>query len=186
MNKVGELIQETIEAVESGALDAAWAIASGAAAESLRKAAETADLTNGDYQNFVKRHWRLLAFMGLPRALPLPLAVEFGLSRVVHGFNLKTAEETVTHLVRQSAAGGRTPAQFKFHHGSQFETRGQQILVPASLIGGLVGVVIFQPVNRDQRVPDKYWINVSDFKMFVSEFWGRIDLAERIVDFYTN
>lgn len=186
MNEVGELIQETIEAVEVGALETAFAKASAAVTATLVKSKESEDLVSGDYQNFVKRHWQLLAFIGLPRALPLPLAVEFGLSRIVHGFNLKTAEEMVSHLVRQAAASGRTPAQFRFYHGNVIEMRGDQIFVPVALISALVSVVIFQPVNRDQSVPDKYWLNVSDFKMFISEFWGRIDLAERIMNFYAN
>jgi hypothetical protein len=29
-----------------------------------------------------------------------------------------------------------------------------------------------------------YWISISDFKMFISELFGRQDLAERIMKFY--
>ena len=186
MKKVGESVQETIEAMESGALDAAFAATCQAIETTLKKSLETEDLTNGDYQNFIKQNWRLIAFMGLPRALPMPMNVEFGLSRLVHGFNLKGAEETVFHIVRQTAALGRLPAQFKFHHGAAFEITGDKILVTAVLIGGLVGIVILNPANKGESVPDKYWINISDFKMFISELWGRIDLGERIVDFYTS
>lgn len=186
MNEVGELIQKTFEEYECGATEQACAAACAAIAVTLQKSLETENLTSGDYQNFIKQNWQLLTFMGLPRALPLPLAVEFGLSRLFHGFNLKTAEEAILHLVRQSVASGRTPVQFKFYRGGEFAIQGQQILVPITLISGLVAVVILQSVNRDQSVPDKYWINISDFKMFVSEFWGRIDLAERIMRFYAE
>jgi hypothetical protein len=186
MKKVGESVQETIEAMESGALDAAFAATCNAIETTLKKSLETEDLTSGDYQNFVKQNWRLLVFMGLPQALPMPLDVEFGLSRLVHGFNLKGAEETVFHLVRQTATMGRIPAQFKFHHGGAFEIKNDKIFVPAVLIGGLIGIVIFHPTNKNESVPDKYWLNISDFKMFISELWGRKDLAERIVDFYNG
>ena len=186
MKQVGELVRESIEAMENGATETAFALICAAVEATLKKSLKTDDLTNGDYQNFIKQQWRLLSFMGLPRALPLPLDVHFGLKRMVHGFNLIGAEELVLHLVRQTAAAGRLPAQFKFHSGATFELRGNQIFIPASLIGGLVGIVIFQPANLGETVPDKYWINVSDFKMFVSEFWGRIDLAERIMDFYLH
>lgn len=184
MKTVGELIQETIEQMETGATESAFASACAAIEATLKKTLEAEELNGADYQRFIKQHWRLISFMGLPRALPMPLDVDFRLKQIVHGFNLSGAEETVLHLVRQTAQMGSTPAQFKFHAGGAFEIRGQQIFVPASLIGGLVGVVIFQPANLGETVPDKYWINVSDFKMFVSEFWGRIDLAERIMNFY--
>ena len=186
MNQVGELIQETIEAMECGATEAAFASACAAIDATLKKSLETSALSSGDYQKFIKQHWQLLAFMGLPRALPLPMNVDFRLKTMIHGFHINGAEELILHLVRQTAAMGRTPAQFKFHMGHAFEIRGNQIFVPVTLIGGLVGIVIFQPANKNQTVPEKYWINVSDFKMFVSEFWGRIDLAERIMNFYLN
>lgn len=184
MKQVGELIQEAIEAMECGATDAGFALACAATEETLKKTLDTNALSSGDYQKFIKQHWQLLSFMGLPRALPMALDIDFKLKTIVHGFSLNGAEELITHLVRQTAVMGRTPAQFKFHSGSTFEIRGNQIFVPVSFIGGLVGVVIFQPANKGETVPDKYWINVSDFKMFVSEFWGRIDLAERIMNFY--
>lgn len=184
MNQVGELIQESIEAMEIGASEKAFAAACAALKTTLKKSLGTEDLNNGDYFNFVKRHWRLLAFMGLPRALPIPLEVDYKLKGILHGFNISGAEELALHLVRQTAMMGRTPPQFKFHSGARFEISGNQVLVPATLIGGVVGLVILQPANRGETVPDKFWINISDFKMFVSEFWGRIDLAERIADFY--
>ncbi len=37
---------------------------------------------------------------------------------------------------------------------------------------------------KDEIISDNYWFNISSFKMFVSEFWGRIGLAERIVKFH--
>lgn len=186
MNQVGELMREAIEAMENGATEAAFAATCAAVAETLKKSLGTEDLSGGDYQKFIKQHWRLLCFMGLPHALPMPLAVEFNLTKLVHGFTLRGAEDLILHVVRQTALTGKLPPQFKFHSGSTFEVGSNQILVPASLVGGLVGIVIFQPANKGESVPDKYWLNISDFKMFISEFWGRIDLAERVMSFYLN
>jgi hypothetical protein len=186
MKQVGELVQETIEAMECGATDKAFALACAAVEETLKKTLAADALSSGDYQKFIKQHWRLLSFTGLPRAMPMPMDVDFKLKTIVHGFQINGAEELILHLVRQTAVMGKLPAQFKFHTGGAFEIRANQIFVPVSLISGLVGIVIFQPANKGETVPDKYWINVSDFKMFISEFWGRIDLAERIVNFYLD
>ena len=186
MKQVGELIEQSIEAMERGVFETACASACAALKITLKKSLKTDDLNNGDYHNFIKQHWRLLAFMSLPQALPLPLDVDYKLKLIVHGFNISGAEELVLHLARQTAIMGRTPAQFKFHSGAGFEIRNNQIYVPATLIYGLVNIVIFQPVNKGESVPEKFWINISDFKMFISEFWGRIDLAERIMSFYLS
>lgn len=186
MKKVGEAVRETIEAMEAGAMEAAFAAACAAIETTLEKSLATEDLTGGDYQNFVKENWRLISFMGLPQALPLPPNIEFALTRLVHGFNLRTAEELIIHLIQQTAKMQRTPVQFKFHYGAAFELKTEKIHVPASLISGLVGIVIFHPANAGESVPDKYWLNISDFKMFISELWGRMDLAIRIMDFYQN
>lgn len=184
MKQVGELVQETIEEVECGATESAFALTCAAVEETLKKTLETDALSGGDYQKFIRQHWQLLAFMGLPSALPMPLDVDFKLKTICHGFHINGAEELVLHLVRQTAAMKRLPHQFKFDSGNFFAVRGQQIVIPATLIGALIGIVIFQPANKNEKVPDKYWINISDFKMFISEFWGRIDLAERIMNFY--
>lgn len=186
MKRVGELIERIIEAMDDGATDRAFALTCEAVAATLLKSLETDALSGGDYQKFIKQHWQLLSFTGLPAALPLPLAVDYKVKAVCHGFRISGAEELVTYLVRQTAQMGKLPAQFVFHQSAQFDVRGNQILVPIGLIAGLVGIVIFQPANKDETVSEKYWINVADFKMFISEFWGRIDLAERIRLFYQN
>jgi len=186
MKQVGELMREAIEALENGATDTAFAATCAAVVETLKKSLETEDLSGTDYQKFIKQHWRLLCFMGLPNALPMPPVVEFNLTKLVHGFTLRSAEDLILHIVRQTALMGKLPPQFKFHPGSAFEVGNNQILVPAAFVGGLVGIVIFQPVNKNETVPDKYWLNISDFKMFISEFWGRIDLAERVMSFYLD
>ncbi len=186
MKKVGELMQESIEAMENGATDAAFASVCAAVTETLKKSLAAEDLNGTDYQNFVKANWRLLCFMGLPNALPMPLDVEFNLTKIFHGFTLRNVEEMILHLIRQTALMGRVPPQFRFHAGNRFIVGGNQILIPNALVGGLVGIVIFQPANLGEIVPDNYWLNISDFKMFVSELWGRIDLAERVMRFYLD
>ena len=45
----------------------------------------------------------------------------------------------------------------------------------------MLAAVITSPLNKAEAVPDSYWIAVGTFKMFVSEWWGRIDLAKRVV-----
>jgi len=124
--------------------------------------------------------------MGMPRALPLAMSVPFGLKRIYPAFNVHHgAEEIVLLVVREALKTGGLPRQFAFNSTGKFEVKNDRLLLlPPGLVNGLLGGVIFHPANRDETIGEKYWMNISDFKMFISELWGRRDLAERIMKFY--
>jgi hypothetical protein len=180
MKTVGELVQEAIDFMNSGLYEAAFAPTCAAIGETAKKVFETEN-----HQRFVKENWQLISFMGLPRALPLPLNIPFALKRIVPAFNSHHgAKEIIFFIIQQTLATGKIPPQFVFASTDVFEIRRNKLLIPISLLGGLLGVVIVQPVNKDEIIDEKYWMNIADFKMFISELWGRIDLAERIMKFY--
>ncbi len=184
---VGQNVQEAIDYCKRGLLEKAFVAACSALSETIINSTGKSELSDNDLKVFVKSNWHLIAFMGLPRALPLPMSLAFELKRVVPQFNVHHgAEEIIVLIIRQTLAAARLPAEFAFGSDGSFEVKNNKLLLPNSLIGGLLGVIIVQPVNKNETIPDQYWINISDFKMFVSEFWGRIDLAERIVDFYAS
>jgi hypothetical protein len=111
--------------------------------------------------------------------------VPFGLKRIYPAFNVHHgAEEIVLLLLRETLKTGGMPRQFAFNASGKFEVKNDRLLLPPGLVNGLLGSVIFHPVNKDETIGEKYWMNISDFKMFVTELWGRQDLAERIMKFY--
>lgn len=184
MNKdlktTGELVREAIDLLNGGAFEAAFTPLCAAIGETAKKTFGQEDL-----QKFIKENWQLISFMGLPRALPLPLNVPFGVKRIVPTFNSHHgAKEIILYAVRQTLAIGRMPAGFGFNTSDTFEIRYNKLFLPRSLPTGLLGVVIVQPVNKNETIPEQYWMNIADFKMFISELWGRIDLAQRIMKFY--
>ena len=121
----------------------------------------------------------------MPRALPLPLKIPFALKRIVPFFNVHHgAEEIVLLVLSQTLKTGRFPNEFAVNSTGTFEVKQGKLFLPIGLINGLLGSVIFNAVNKDETIGEKYWISISDFKMFISEFWGREDLAERIIKFY--
>lgn len=185
MKTVSEYVQEAVDLMESGSYDFALVPTVAAISETTKKAFEKDDLSEDDYRRFIKENWQLITFMGLPRALPLPLNIPFGVKRIVPTFNVHHgAEEIVLLVILQISRIGRLPEGFAFNTTGEFEVRDGKLLLPDSLIYGLLGSVIFHPTNKDETTPDKYWLSVADFKMFISEFWGRQDLAERIMKFY--
>lgn len=185
METIGQLVQETVDCMNSGFKTRAVTPASRAISQTLGKTLGKATASADDYKRFLKANWRLITFMGMPRALPLPLNVPFGLKRIVPSFNVHHgAEEIVALIVSETLKNGRLPAQFAFNSTGQFKIDGAKLLLPPGLVNGLLGTVIFNPVNRDEKIGEKYWMSISDFKMFISELWGRADLAERIMKFY--
>ena len=185
METVGQLVQETIDCMASGFATRAVTPMSRAIEATLRKALAKETPSPDDYRRFLKHNWRLIVFMGMPRALPLPLNVPFGLKRLMPSFNVHHgAEEIVELILRETLKTGRVPAHFAFNSNGQFEIKDGKLLLPPGLVNGLLGSVIFHPVNREEIIGEKYWMSISDFKMFISELWGRNDLAERIMKFY--
>ena len=93
-------------------------------------------------------------------------------------------EDFLFNAVHQTAVSGKLPAAFTFNSNNFLETNIGKVLLPVNLIWGLLASVIFHPANKSETIADKYWFRIADFKMFISELWGRRDLAERIIKFY--
>lgn len=185
METVGRCVQEAVDFMNSGAKLRAVTPTAQAIETTIKKSLEKEALSEDDYKRFLKQNWRLITFMGMPRALPLPMNVPFGLKRIVPSFNVHHgAEEIILLVVRETLKTGRIPAAFAFNSNGSFEVKNGKLFLPPGLVNGLLGSVIFHPVNKDETIGEKYWMNISDFKMFISELWGRQDLAERIRKFY--
>ena len=182
---VGQNVREAVDLMEKGLPEIAFAKACAAIGKTILKSVEKTNLSDDDYQRFIKENWQLISFMSLPQALPLPMNVPFGLKRIVPRFNIHHgAEEIVSLVINQTLFIGKLPPEFALNSNGFFEVKDNKLFLPNTLLGGLLGIVIVQPINKDETVPGKYWMNIADFKMFTSELWGRIDLAERIMKFH--
>lgn len=183
---VGENVQEAIDFMNSGSYQNAFFPTAVAIDGTIQKLVEKdTPLSEDNFKRFIKQNWQLLTFMGMPRALPLPLNIPFGLKRIVPQFNVHHgAEEIILLVILQTLKTGRLPNEFAVNSTGAFEVKQNKLFLPIGLINGLLGCVIFNAVNKDESIGEKYWISISDFKMFISELWGREDLAERIMRFY--
>lgn len=76
------------------------------------------------------------------------------------------------------------PSDIKFFTANYFEVNDHRLFVPSTLLSSFLALVVVHPVNKNEEIGDKYWVSIADFKMFISELWGRIDLAERVRKFY--
>jgi len=184
MSEVGTNVQQAIDLMNSGSYELAFFPAARAIEGTMEKVLGKLP-SEIDYQNFFRENWQLIAFMGMPRALPLPMNIPFGIKRVLPSFNVHHgAPEIILLVVIEALKFKRIPDAFVFNTTGQFEVKGGQVLLPVGLVCGLLGSVIFHPSNKDEVIGENYWINISDFKMFVSELFGRKDLVDRIMKFY--
>lgn len=180
MDSVGELVRQAADFVNSGSLEAACAPAA-------RAVAATAAKSGDDVNRFVRKNWELIAFMGLPNALPIPLSLPFAIKKVVPSFGVHSgAEDIVRFVLTETLRHGSLPAALAVGSRGVFEVTDGRLRLPVGLLNGLLGAVIFDPENRGETIEGDYWIAIADFKMFVSELWGRRDLAERIIRFYAR
>lgn len=185
MNTIGKIVGEAVDFMGRGFYREAFVPTCTAIGETAKKAYEKEKASELDYKKFLKENWELISFMGMRRALPLPMNVPFGLKRIIPAFNVHHgAEEIILLAIQETLSSGRLPSEFAFNRAGVFEIKNGKLLLPSALVCGLLGSVIFHPANKNETIDDKYWINISDFKMFISELWGRRDLAERIMKFY--
>jgi hypothetical protein len=185
MFSIGESVQEAIELTNHGFFERAYMPAANAIVGTVAK------VTGGDgqselaIQRFVKDNFLLISFMGMPRALPLPLNIPFKIKRIMPLFNvLYGVEEIVAFMITETLKFGRLPDMVAVGSNGEFEVSKGKLYLPSGLICGLLGSVIFQPENAGETIGEECWISISDFKMFVSELFGRRDLVDRIMKFY--
>lgn len=185
MTTIGQIVQDAIDLMNRGSHEQAFVPTARAIEATIMRSAGKDLLSEGDYERFLTENWQLITFMGMSRALPLPMNIPFGLKRIVPQFNVHHgASEIVRLVVSDTLRLGRMPEGFAVNSSGTFEIKGDKLLLPSGLVCGLLGSVIFHPANTGEEIGDDYWISISDFKMFVSELFGRKDLADRIVKFY--
>ncbi len=182
MKTIGQFVEETIELSDRGLLEMAFVPACDALRQTAEKVYASENLAEPAFQRFMRENWRLINFMGIPPNTSIPANLPFGIRRAVPSFNIPNiAEEIIIFAVRQTLATRRLPLELGFHKDREIEVEKDKLLFPQSLIFGVLGSVVFHPINKDESTQDKYWMNIWDFRMFISELWGRMDLAERVM-----
>jgi hypothetical protein len=185
MKSIGQLVEETINLSDRGLPEFAFLTACEALNQTALEVYQDEELAEPAFQRFIRENWRLISFMGIPRSDAIPPSLPFGLRRVVPSLNMPNLmQEIVIYAVRHTLSTKRMPLEVGFAKFGGVVVEDEKLLFPKSLLFAILGSVIFNPVNKGEKVPDIYWINIWDFKMFTSELWGRMDLAVRIMDLY--
>lgn len=185
--RVGTLVKEAADLNEAGRSSEAFLKACLALRETVVKISGSDDPRLPELRNVIDEYWELIRFMSFPGIespyVDLPIVIR---EISLNPRRQYTTKEIVLHLVSQSLRSGMMPEGFGFTGSIHFEKKGETLLIPVTLISGLLAFSVVHPMNESEQVPEKYWISISDFKMFISEFWGRMDLAVRIRKFYLD
>lgn len=187
MQTIGQLLEQSLNLADRKLLEQAFVPACQALNQTADKFYGDDQIIEPKFQKFIRENWRLISFMGIPPNAKVPDKLPFGVRRAVTSLSLPNlVEELTIYTVRQTLATNRMPLEFGFEKTATFDLEGEKLLFPNSLIYAIIGVIVLHPINKNESVADNYWINIWDFKMFISELWGRQDLAERVMKLYLN
>lgn len=126
------------------------------------------------YKNFLHENFGLITKVGLGPAI-LNLHLEYDhpdIQRNADG--TCTIQDILYHVVRCGLAHrAELPSNLRFTDEYQFTTQGNVLILPASLVYGMVVAVVMCPVNTDQSVAEQYGINVRGFQIQLNKLWGK-------------
>lgn len=186
MKTIGQLVQEAIDLSGRNLFEPAFVPVCEAINETAQKIFADNQTPEPPHQKIINQNWQLISFMGIAPAETLPLNLPFRLRRAISSFNSPSVlTELIVFIVRQTLATRRTPPEIGFIDGIRFKIESDRLFLPQSLFFALLGSVVLHPANKNETIPDKYWLHIRDFKMFISELWGRADLAERVMQLYS-
>ena len=189
MLSVGQRIQEAIDHMDRGDYLLALTPVCVALDITSQRYFEKQHSSRSLYKKFIQEHLWLITFMGVPGLMSTIIRIPF-----VHEHVKPDAagnigiEDMIYHVVRCSLMHeDEKSTKVVWNNVISFGTDslGNLVLSP-QLIWGLIGVVVFSSVNKEESIPDRYWLSAGTFKMFISELWGRIDIAKRAVKYVTG
>jgi hypothetical protein len=140
-------------------------------------------------RRFVQEHLWLIAFMGFPGLGSAAIRIPFSHPEAKpDAAGTVGLDDVICHVIRYSLihVDDRSARITWTNARSLGLDPSGHLILNSNLIWGLIGAVVFSPANKNELIPDNYWLHIADFKMFISELWGRIDIAKRVVTLYTG
>jgi len=189
MVSVGRRVQEAIDHMGKREIALALTPACIALDVTAQRYAGVKRSSRTTFKKFVQDYLWLITYMGFPGLMATTVRVPFTHPDVKpDAAGTVGVEDIIYHIIRCSLVHSDEAAMKVVWNKAialGLDSSGNLVL-SENLIWGLLGAVIFCPTNKAETVPDTYWISIADFKNFISELWGRVDLAKRVVKMYTG
>jgi len=189
MISVGQRMQEAIDHMDRG--DYALALTPACIALDITSQRHFGAKRSGRtiYKRFIQEHLWLITYMGFPGLMATTIRIPFSHPEVkADAAGNIGIEDVIYHVIRCSLVhSDDKSAKVTWNNTISFGSDNSgNLILNHQLIWGLIGAVVFSPANKGESIPDQYWLRIPDFKMFISELWGRIDIAKRVVKLNTG
>lgn len=189
MIKIGDRVKEAIDYMSKGQIEHALTPTCIALDLTAKKVAGTNRSAKSDYKKLISDFMWLITYMGLPHMITNGIKVKFIHPDIISDANGYCGiEDIIYHAIRCGLIHS-TGIDQKIHWDENMiigsDDKGNLIL-SNKLIWGLLGAIIFCPANQDESIQEDYWISIDDFKFFIQEVWGRVDLAKRVIKINTR
>lgn len=189
MITIGDRIKEAIDYMNKGQIEHALTPTCIALDLTAKKVANKNISAKSDYKNFVSSYMWLITYMGLPSVMANSVKVKF-----LHPDIKSDAggccgiEDVVYHTIRCGlihSTGLDSKIQWSEEVILGTDVSGN-LTISNKFIWGLIGAIVFCPENHDESIDETYWISIDNFKFFIQEVWGRVDLAKRVISMNTG
>ncbi len=178
---VGDSVRKAIEDWEHGEVESAMLHACNAVDGTAKKLYPMRG-SNERFTGVLRENYAILGPMGAPGidlvetrfpvTVPKPKApgggpdiadVIYGIHRCAHGHGDELPDG---FALIQDAAGQKRLTRMEVERG--------KVRLSDRIIFGLLAVAVLSPVNRDQSVPDGYYLTFGESaKLVINEWWGR-------------
>ena len=179
---VGNSVRKAIDDWGSGELESAMLHACNAVDGTAKKLYPTLG-SNDRFTRFLRENYAVLGPMGAPGINILetrfPVTVQrpkapdgkpdiadviYGIHRCTHGHGDELPDG---FALIQDVAGPKRITRMKIERG--------KVRLSDRIIFGLLTVAVLSPVNKDQSIPDSYYLTFGESaKLVINEWWGRV------------
>ena len=189
MLTVGDRVHEAINYMDKGQIELALTptcIAIDMTAQLYYKKIKS---SNKDYKNFIKKHLWLITYMGLPGIYSNSIKISFKHPDIMldqDGFC--SIEDIIYHVIRCGLIHSNgIDSKIEWNRIITLgNCQNGNLLLSDNLIWGLIGSIVFSEVNSNEKTGELCWISIADFKFFINDIWGRIDIPKKVIKMYTG
>jgi hypothetical protein len=126
------------------------------------------------YKDFIYENLGLITKVGLGPSI-MDISLEYDHPDLETGADgLCSIQDILYHIVRCGLAhSAELPSTLKFVDENRFQVENDLLVLPASLIYGLIAAVVVCAENTDQTIVGNYGLNVRGFQIKLNDLWGK-------------
>ena len=133
------------------------------------------------YKDFIYENLGLITKVGLGSSI-MNINLKYDHPNLKTGPNgLSTIQDILYHVVRCGLDhSAELPSTLKFVDENKLQVENDLLVLPASLIYGLIVAVVVCPENTDQTIPDNYRLNLRGVQIKLNDLWGKKTKLENL------